>query len=387
MAEWKKVIVSGSNAELDTLYVSNGITGSLQGTASYAEFSNITYVTSSNEVLNQIEVADFDSNVAVTFSNGKLKFIFGTPTLPSAPVLSFNGTFLTDRFNNISDTYDVTGSINVGAYTLTSAKLYTGSVLLEETSTSNLLTSSFSTIGNQQYRLEITASSPLDGSINTQSTTLNGTLSKVEPAVPSITPTPTVQLGASSNQIEEGASGNIAFTSTAGASNGWEFISLVTNPVSSPITVNATGNIVISSTTSYQSPSTDNIPQIFSNKTSSITYTRIRSLRYGASAAISFTASELQDLEVWDLSLGGTIGTIAKGTTNPVGQSLTITWTGDKYHYIIFDSSRPNLSNITSSGFGVLSAFTLTTVGNYKVYKTNTLQAGGSGTSITYVLS
>jgi hypothetical protein len=90
---------------------------------------------------------------------------------------------------------------------------------------------------------------------------------------------------------------------------------------------------------------------------------------------------------LWDTGLGGTIGTIAKGTTNPSGQSVTITWTGDKYHYIIYDSARANLSNITTGGFGVLSAFSVTTVGNYKVYRTNTLQAGGAGTSITYVLT
>jgi hypothetical protein len=36
MPNWKKVIVSGSNASLNSLTVSNGITGSLFGTASYA---------------------------------------------------------------------------------------------------------------------------------------------------------------------------------------------------------------------------------------------------------------------------------------------------------------------------------------------------------------
>jgi len=36
MPNWKKVITSGSNASLDTLTVTNGITGSLFGTSSYA---------------------------------------------------------------------------------------------------------------------------------------------------------------------------------------------------------------------------------------------------------------------------------------------------------------------------------------------------------------
>jgi hypothetical protein len=36
MPSWKKVIISGSDASLNTLSVSNGITGSLFGTASFA---------------------------------------------------------------------------------------------------------------------------------------------------------------------------------------------------------------------------------------------------------------------------------------------------------------------------------------------------------------
>jgi cytoskeletal protein CcmA (bactofilin family) len=41
MPNWKKVIVSGSNASLNSLTVSNGITGSLFGTASYALNSDL----------------------------------------------------------------------------------------------------------------------------------------------------------------------------------------------------------------------------------------------------------------------------------------------------------------------------------------------------------
>jgi hypothetical protein len=42
MPNWKKVIVSGSDASLHTLNVTNGITGSLFGTASYAVSSSNT---------------------------------------------------------------------------------------------------------------------------------------------------------------------------------------------------------------------------------------------------------------------------------------------------------------------------------------------------------
>jgi hypothetical protein len=44
----------------------------------------INYVTNSIEQLTGIEVADFDNNVAVTFIGGTLKFIFGTPAVPSS---------------------------------------------------------------------------------------------------------------------------------------------------------------------------------------------------------------------------------------------------------------------------------------------------------------
>ena len=81
------------------------------------------------------------------------------------------------------------------------------------------------------------------------------------------------------------------------------------------------------------------------------------------------------------------MGTIDKGNTNPSGDAVTISFSGDKYNYIVYDSSRSNLSNISTSGFGVLGQFTLTTVGDYKIYRTTTLQAGGAGSSITYNLT
>ena len=53
MPNWKKVIVSGSDAALNTLTVSNGITGSLQGTASYASNANSSsYALSASYALN-----------------------------------------------------------------------------------------------------------------------------------------------------------------------------------------------------------------------------------------------------------------------------------------------------------------------------------------------
>ena len=352
---------------------------------------SLTFITESGNLsLSEIEVADFDNNVAITFVDGRLKFIFGTPTEPTSLAASLSG-FATDRFNNITDAYSVNGTWNNQGYTLVSASLYEGATLLTQTGSGTSLTFSTTTSGSHTYKLEYTASSPLDGSLFKTSTTTTGTVSKTNPAAPTLSATPSVQLGFSSNQIEQGATGSITFTSSsANPSNSWNLTSVTTN-VASPylVTGSATGSTSISiiATANYASPLGDNIPDLTTTSTTTTTYTKIRSLRYGASTATSFTADELANLATWDTTLGGSIGTIDKGNVIPSGDSLTITWSGDKYHYIVYDSARSNLTNITTAGFSVFSSFTLTTVGSYKIYRSNDLQAGGAGTSITYVLT
>jgi hypothetical protein len=350
----------------------------------------INYVTNSVEQLTGIEVADFDNNTAVTFTNGVLKFIFGTPTAPTSVAASLSG-FATDRFNRVTDAYSVNGTWNNEGYTIVSASLFEGATLLTQVGSGTSLTYSTTTSGSHTYTLQYTASSPLDGSLYKTSTTTTGTLSKSNPASPTLSSTPSVQLGYSSNQIEQGATGSITFTSSsANPSNSWNLTSVTTN-VASPyyVTGSATGStsISITATANYVSPSGDNSPDLTTTSTTTNTYSKIRSLRHGASAATSFTAGELETLALWDTTLGGAIGTIVKGTTTASGQSVTISWSGDKFHYIVFNSSLSNLSNITTSGFGVLGSFAVTTVGQYKVYKTTTLQAGGAGSSITYILT
>ena len=378
--------LSGSAASITSL--SSSVSASLATLSASSGF--ISYVTNSVQNLTGIEVADFDSNTAVTFVDGVLKFIFGTPTQPTSVAASTSG-FATDRFNNVTDVYSVNGTWSNQGYTLVSASLYEGATLLTQVGSGTSLTYSTTTSGSHTYRLEYTASSPLDGSLYKTSTTTTGTVSKTNPAAPTLTPTTTIQLGTTSNQIEQGATGSISFTSSsANPSNNWNLTSVTTN-VASPyyVTGSATGSTSISltATANYASPTGENIPDTTTTSTATTTYTKIRSLRYGASTATSFTAGELENIGAWDTTLGGTIGTIAKGTTTASGQSVTISWTGDKYHYIVFNSSLSNLTNITTGGFGVFGSFTLTTVGSYKVYRIGTLQAGGAGSSITYVLT
>ena len=378
--------LSGSAASITSL--SSSVSTSLASLSASSGF--ISYVTNSVQNLTGIEVADYSADVAVTFVNGTLKFIFGTPLAPTSVAASTSG-FATDRFNNVTDAYSVNGTWNNQGYTLVSASLYEGATLLTEVGSGTSLTYSTTTSGSHTYRLEYTASSPLDNSLYKTSTTTTGTVSKTNPAAPTLTPTTTIQLGTTSNQIEQGATGSISFTSSsANPSNNWNLTSVTTN-VASPyyVTGSATGStsISITATANYASPTGENIPDTTTTSTTTTTYTKIRSLRHGASAATSFTAGELENIGAWDTTLGGTIGTIAKGTTTASGQSVTISWTGDKYHYIVFNSSLSNLTNITTGGFGVFGSFAVTTVGQYKVYKTSLLQAGGAGSSITYTLT
>jgi hypothetical protein len=369
-------------------FISSSIATSLASLSQSSGFIN--YVTNSVQNLTGIEVADFDSNTAVTFTNGVLKFIFGTPTAPTSVAASLSG-FATDRFNKITDAYSVNGTWSNQGYTLVSASLYEGATLLAQVGSGTSLTYSTTTSGSHTYQLQYTASSPLDNSLYTTSTTTTGTLSKSNPASPTLSATPSVQLGYTSNQIEQGATGSITFTSSsANPSNSWNLTSVTTNTTTPYyVTGSATGStsISITATANYASTAGDNSPDLTTTSTATTTYTKIRSLRYGASTATSFTATELENIGAWDTTLGGTIGTIAKGTTTASGQSVTISWTGDKFHYIVFNSSLSNLTNITTGGFGVFGSFTVTTVGQYKVYKIGTLQAGGAGSSITYVLT
>ena len=378
--------VSSSYAESASVAISSSY-------ATSASIANIQYVTNSGILsLSGIEVADYDSNTAVTFTNGVLKFVFGTPTVPSSLAASLSG-FDTNRFNQVTDNYTVLGSWSNGGYTLISASLYEGGTFLTGvTDSGTSLSYNTTTSGSHTYRLAYTASSPLDSSLYLTSTTTTGTLSKTAPGSPTISATATMQLGAASSQFEQGATGSIAFTSASGTANSWIPV-YTTSSVASPYAIvgSLTGSTSVAITaTSYYSSSgvsgSDNSPALTTTSTSTTTYTKIRSLRSGASLSSSFTQNQLENLSAWDTTLGGTVGTIQKGTTTATGQTAVINWTGSLYQYIAYNSSLANLTAINASGFNVSASFTLTTVGSYKVYRTTDLQAGNAGTTVTYTL-
>ena len=385
--------------------------------------TDIIYNSDVSQVIQNIVVQDFDNDVAVNFNAGTLTFIFGTPQAPTPSLNNTGDIFITDRFNKVFDTYDVIGTFNLGAYALISASLLeitpgSEATLQGPVGTGTSLSVSPNTTGSRSYRLMITSSNPSDGAIVSASVDLNLNLNKLAADVPTVSTEATAQLGVASNQIEVGATGNISYTSSRGANErNWVFVDMDMNYPhfpAGPTPANVSGSVSlggygetqqfsINATAAYSSSGidgSDNSPALhpgnsaLASRTSANTvYTRIRSLRVGASAQVGFTANELYDLASWDTTLGGTIGTISKGTTNPNNYNADITWTGDKYQYIVYDASRPDLASIKerSTQFDVLpttfGGAVYATVGGYKIYKSTQLQAGYEGTTAEYVLA
>ena len=117
MPNWKKVIVSGSNASLNSLTVSNGITGSLFGTASYASNGGVTQLLAGPNVtlsptngLGQVTVSSTSGGGGFNTATGSYGSFYDTTTQTN-PVgniprsMSLNTTDIT---NGVS----VSGSTN-----------------------------------------------------------------------------------------------------------------------------------------------------------------------------------------------------------------------------------------------------------------------------------
>jgi hypothetical protein len=257
----------------------------------------------------------------------------------------------------------------------------------------------------------VTASNPIDNSIYIVSQSRQLILDKLQPIGLFLQSTATIQLGADDQYIEEGATGSISFTAQTGSTaNRWKIQSFSGSGYYSttrvPLFSNSTGaqttttffvtgsttgssTIFLTATASYNSNGLAS-PEEVVVKDSSIDYTKIRSVRGGASVSSSFTQAELHNIGKWDTTIGGNVGIIYKGTQDPNGHSVTINWVDDKYLYIIYDSGYSDLSVILSgalpsNAFGnPISSSTI--VGPYKVYRTTLKQAGYAGNTITYTL-
>ena len=364
--------------------------------------SDITFQSDPAQIIQDIDVQNFDPNVAVSFTGNKLKFVFGTPTAPTPSFSPLSG-FNQNRFNKVFDTYNLIGTFSIGGYDLISASMFEttggGNILIQNVGSGNGFNISQNTTGSVSYQMQVTASSPMDGTIYSQSFNENGNLSKSPPAIPTIAYTPDVQLGAASNEIELGATGSIVFAESAGVANGWVFVpgTLTTN-VSSPITVTEsdTSDILISASAAYSSSGvdgSDNDPALTTSVTSATkTYSRIRSLRFGTSTKTTFTESELLDLESWDTTLGGSVGNLYKGihsTSDINNYAISTTWSGNMYFYIVygFSDANPLTEAVGALGNELPGVFdSPIQVGQYRVYRSKALKPGGTGTTINYTL-
>jgi hypothetical protein len=429
MAEWKKVLVSGSNIHVNQVTAS-GLTevskphivvydtqsGALHYTSSTAVGGATTYQTGSGDILNLdlFKVVNYDSQVFVTSSGGTLTIQFGTPAVPTNLVATLTTTttqgtnaFNTDRFSGpgagayVVDAYDVgftytTASSN----TIISASLLQGTTIVTNSLSPGGSSTTFSipTIspyasGSQSFTCSLHVQLQDGSKTSYNSNVVTGTLSKIDPGSPTVNISYTGLIGGTTyvsnnaagstaaSNIENGVTGSITYTSASGATNGWTLSTLTSPSSPSPITVTATGSInqvVISG--SYTSnglgtPSSDVV-------TTTKTYSRVISLRSGAAPnSASFTEAELLNLTAWTGGSEVQNGTINFGTgisTISANTNVTIVNSTSAYLYIIYGSSVADLTNIKQGGFDVTGNFTKTTVGLYKVYRTTLLQSAGS---------
>jgi hypothetical protein len=141
MPNWKKVIVSGSDASLNSLNVVNGITGSLFGTSSYASNADLL------DGLNSTVFATTGSN---TFTGAQI--ISSSLTVFTGSVIEFQVTNTGTKIGNlITDVHTITGSVGVsGSITATG---FTGGAGSFSTLTSTSTTTLASATGTQTIAL------------------------------------------------------------------------------------------------------------------------------------------------------------------------------------------------------------------------------------------
>jgi len=116
MPNWKKVIVSGSDASLNSLNIVNGITGSLFGTSSYALNADLL------DGLNSTIFATTGSN---TFTGAQI--ISSSLTVFSGSAIDFQVTDTGTKIGNlITDIHTVTGSLNISGSVFITSSLGVG---------------------------------------------------------------------------------------------------------------------------------------------------------------------------------------------------------------------------------------------------------------------
>ena len=331
-------------------------------------------ITSSGD-LSQMCIQRWENNATLTDvvidSNGDLTWIFGNPPPPTLDSLNIVG-FNTDRFDMEEDTYQVDFTYSTGSYSLISASIASGSdVIVSTTSSVSMITASFTNAFQiVTYSGAISASNPSDQSIFSGSLMATAQVNKIAPGNPTaIFNDAGFQCGIVNNRWIHGDSGMIIYTSASGTPNRWIAGNVVNNN-SSPIAVSNTDNsesVMLIQSFTPPAPNTNTpITNTFTR-----TFTSERPLRYGSDTMTTPTVAQIEDISLW---------TFQGRTINPNNQVIQVVIaSGDRIH-IIYDSSQPDLTSIfdIDNNSENITAFTLTTVGNYKVYTTNNTLAAGT---------
>jgi len=157
MPSWKKVIVSGSDASLNSLNVINGITGSLFGTASFS--TSASFAATASYILNAVSASYALNATSASYSVNSTSASYAVNSITASFTLSSSYALNADLLDGVdSSRFATTGSnIFTGNQTITGSFLVTGST---------------TQIGNNN----LTGNTSLTGSVNISgSTTIFGT--------------------------------------------------------------------------------------------------------------------------------------------------------------------------------------------------------------------
>jgi hypothetical protein len=157
MPSWKKVIVSGSDASLNSLNVINGITGSLLGTSSYASNADLLDGLNSTAFVLNTQTSSFVQNSQTSsFVQNSQTGAFATFTALNAYTSSINtytsslNTKTSSFVLNSQTSSFVQNSQTSSFATFTALNAYTSSINTY-TSSINAKTSSFATTGSNNF--------------------------------------------------------------------------------------------------------------------------------------------------------------------------------------------------------------------------------------------